>query len=512
MSGHLEVRDELALGSHLSTGGSTTIGSYLSVHSFAGIGGYLEVDGRLSVGDELALVGKAELNSTLSVNGFTFIDDSLQVESHASVGGSMEVTGDVRFGINDSSTLLTIAGQTSVGGRMTIGDSLSVASLVASPASGENNFILNQPITNSIGAVKLRIELSYPHVLKLITNSGDVGYPAAVQTAHGSFVTEIINNAGVTDQIGQISGFKLVLSENSNVPQLRYMTEHEVVKVEYELGNGNVTVLHENISTPGLTGGQRAPTLSVGGRIVLLEDLSVGFDATVSGMLSVHTFMVADTLSVSNAFVTSISTNSLFVATSDFNEISSHQISVQSAFIDFANVKDYLSVGSNALFTQDIVVTGQTLTLENNLSLGGDAQMNLISVANLHVNMLSVSDAYASELSVHTLFVQQVSTTDPDESFDFQDDAHFQGDLSIEGKLFVKDIIYTGPGGAFTIENVAGLTVSGSISTASMFLDLTNPPAASSDPGTAGIFTMDTQYLYVCIADNTWRRVTMSAF
>jgi len=512
VSGHLEVRDELALGSHLSTGGSTTIGSYLSVHSFAGIGGYLEVDGYLSVGDELALVGKAEMNSTLSVNGFTFIGDSLEVESHASVGGNMEVTGNARFGLNDSSTLLTIAGQTSVGGRMTIEDSLSVASIVVSPASGENNFILNQPITNSIGAVKLRIELSYPHVLKLITNSGDVGYPAAVQTGHGSFVTEITNNAGVTDQIGQISGFKLVLSENSNVPQLRYMTEHEVVKVEYELGNGNVTVLHENVSTPGLTGGQRAPTLSVGGRIVLLEDLSVGFDATVSGMLSVNTFMVANTLSVSNAIVTSISTNSLFVATSDLNDISSQQISVQNAFIDFANVKEYLSVGSNALFTQDIVVTGQTLTLENNLSLGGDAQMNLISVANLHVNMLSVSDAYVSELSVHTLFVQQVSTTDPDDSFDFQDDAHFQGDLTIEGKLFVKDIIYTGPGGAFTIENVAGLTVSGNISTASLFLDLTNPPATSSDPGTAGIFTVDTQYLYVCIANNTWRRVTMSAF
>ena len=512
VSGHLEVRDELALGSHLSTAASTTIGSYLSVHTFAGVGGYLEVGERLSVGDELAVVGKAEINSTLSVNGFTFIGDALEVESHTSVGGDMDVAGNVSFGLTDNSTTFTIAGQTSVGGAMTVGQSLSVASLVASPASGENNFILNQPITSSIGAVKLRIELSYPHVLKLITNSGDVGYPAAVQTTDGTFVTEIVNNAGLTDQIGQISGFKLVLSENSSVPQLRYMTEHEVVKVEYELGNGNITVLHDNVSTPGLTGGQRAPTLSVGGRIVLLEDLSVGFDATVCGMLSVNTFMVADTLSVSKAFITAISTSTLFVASSDLDDMTSQQISVQNAFIDFLHVKDHLSVGAPAVFTQDIVVTGQNLTLENNLSLGGDAQMNLISVANLHVNMLSVSDAYASELSVHTLFVQQVSTTDPDDSFDFQDDAHFQGDLTIEGKLFVKDIIYTGPGGAFTIENVAGLTVSGNISTASLFLDITNPPSSSSDPGTAGIFTVDTQYLYVCIADNTWRRVTMSAF
>ena len=512
ISGHLEVRDALALGSHLSTGASATVGTYLSVNSFAGIGGYLEVGGRLSVGNELAVVGKTEVNSTLSVNGFTFVGDSLEVESHASVGGNMEVTGDVRFGLSTNSSLMTIAGQTSVGGAMTIGQSLSVASLLATPASGENNFILNQPITAGIGAVKLRIELSYPHVLKLITNSGDVGRPAAVQTPNGSFVTEVENSAGVTDGIGQISGFKLVLSENVNVPQLRYMTEHEVVKVEYELGNGSITVLHDNVSTPGLTGGQRAPTLSVGGRIILLEDLSVGFDATISGVLSVSEFMIADTLSVSKAITTSISTSSLFVASSDVNEMVSQKLSVQNAFVDFINVKDYLSVGAPSLFNNDIVVTGQTLTLENNLSLGGDAQMNLISVANLHVNMLSVSEAYASELSVHTLFVQQVSTTDPDDSFDFQDDAHFQGDLTIEGKLFVKDIIYTGPGGAFTIENIAGLTVSGSISTASIFLDITNPPSTSSDPGTAGIFTVDTQYLYVCIANNTWRRVTMSAF
>ena len=507
VSGHLEVNDELALGSHLSVGASATIGQYLSVHTFAGVGGYLEVKDRLSVGNDLALVGKAELDSTLSVNSFTFIGDSLEVENNTSIGGNMEVGGQISIG-----GVLAVTGNTSVGGNVILSDNLSVASMLITPAIGSNSFVFNQPITSGIGAVKLRIELSYPHTLKLLTNSGEVGRPAAVQTTEGTFITEVVNNAGVTDGIGQISGFKLDLAENSSVPQLRYMTEHEVVNVEYELGNGNVTVLHNNISTPGLTGGQRAPTLSVGGRIILLEDLSVGFDTTIAGKLSVSDFIVADTLSVANAFTSHISTNTLFVAQSDLDSVNSEQISVHTAFIDFAKVKDSLSVGGHSVFHDDIVVTGQTVTFENDLSVGGDAQMNLISVANLHVNMLSVSDAYASELSVHTLFVQQVTTSDPDESFDFQDDAHFQGDLTIEGKLFVKDIIYTGPGGAFTIENIAGLTVSGNISTASLFLDITNPPSSSSDSGTAGIFTVDTQYLYVCIADNTWRRVTMSAF
>ena len=47
----------------------------------------------------------------------------------------------------------------------------------------------------------------------------------------------------------------------------------------------------------------------------------------------------------------------------------SQKMSVHNAFIDFINIKDNLSVGSSALFNNDILVTGQTLTLENNLSL-----------------------------------------------------------------------------------------------------------------------------------------------
>lgn len=508
VSGHLEVDDGLALGAHLSVGDSATIGTYISVHEFAGIGGYMEVKGRLSVGDEFALVGKAELDSTLSVNSFTFIGDALEVETHVSVGGDTEISGQVSVG-----GLLAVTGLMSIGGVAVMNESLSVASIVATPPIGSNDFVLNQPITSAIGATKLRIELAYPHILKLLTNSGDVGLTAATQTATGTYITTIENSAGVTDSIGQISGFKLLLADNPLVPQLRFMTEHEVVKVEYELGNGDVTVLHDNISTPGLTGGMRAPTLSVGGRIILLEDLSVGFDATVAGALSVSESIVTDTLSCATVLTSTISTQMLNVSDSNFTNVTAQQISVQSAYMNQAFLLDSLSVSGPVRFENDtILFTGQNLTLEQNLSLGGHAQMNLISVANLHVNMLSVSDAYASELSVHTLFVQQVTTSDPDESFDFQDDAHFQGDLTIEGKLFVKDILYTGPGGAFTIENIAGLTVSGNISTASLFLDITNPPSSSSDAGTAGSFTVDTQYLYVCVAENTWRRVTMSAF
>lgn len=39
----------------------------------------------------------------------------------------------------------------------------------------------------------------------------------------------------------------------------------------------------------------------------------------------------------------------------------------------------------------------------------------------------------------------------------------------------------------------------------------TAPPTATS-PGQKGQMAMDGQYLYVCIATNTWRRVTLDGF
>ena len=513
ISGHLEVGDALALGSHVSVGASATIGSYLSVHTFAGIGGYMEVKDRLSVGGDLALVGKAEMDSTLSINGSVFMGDSLEVEGAVSIGGDSEIAGQLSIG-----GLLAVTGTSSVGGNVVLSESLSVASLLITPSTGDNSFTLTAPITSDLNAIALRIELQYPHTLQLDTNSGFVSQSPAQATGNGTFETVISNAAGITQGVGQINGFKLDAADNPSVPQLRFMTEHEVIKVEWEDGSSNITVLHNNVDTPGLTGGKRAPTLSVGGRMILLEDLSVGFDATIEGNLSVANLIIADTLSIGTAFTTAISTQKLFVAESELASVSGDSISVGSAFMKTAEIENFLSCAGPVLFQDSVTLEGQTLTLTNDLSVAGDAQLNLISVANLHVNMLSVSGAYASELSVHTLFVQQVTTTDPDESFDFQDDAHFQGDLTIEGKLYVKDILYTGSGGTLSIENVASMTIEDNLSIAghihgdTFSLGLNNTPSTSTSPGDAGLIAIDTQHLYVCIAANTWRRIAFSAF
>jgi len=40
----------------------------------------------------------------------------------------------------------------------------------------------------------------------------------------------------------------------------------------------------------------------------------------------------------------------------------------------------------------------------------------------------------------------------------------------------------------------------------------TTVPATSTSPGTAGQYAANTSNFYICVATNTWRRVTLEAF
>lgn len=509
IGGRVDVSDEVGMAQGLSVGGGSTVTEHVSIGTFATVGEWLAVAGGLSVGEGVDVASGVIIGSDISAGGSAYVGADFTAGGDLRAHGDAWMTGQVSIGSD-----LYAGGALALRGNAVMNQSLSVASMLATPVAGSNTFTFTQPIREEDAATILRIELGHPHVASLISNQGLIGLTAAVASGRGTFVSVYTNDSGITQGIGQISGFLLDDVQNASNESLRYMTEQEVLNVEFENGANLVTLVHSSSSTPpGLVGGKRAPTLSVGGQIVLLEDLSVGFNTTIQGSLSVGRAVRAAALSVQSASIGSISTGSIFVASSSLDDVACENLSVSNAFMHTAIVQDSLSVSGPVTFESDSVVfNGQTLVLQQDLSVGGLSQLNLLSVSNACIDFLSVQSSITGELSVHTLFVQQVTTNNPDESFDFQDDAHFQGDLTIEGKLFVKDIIYTGPGGAFTIENVAALTVSGSISTASLILDITNPPSDSSSDGSPGLFTFDPQYLYMCIAENTWRRVAMSIF
>ena len=55
------------------------------------------------------------------------------------------------------------------------------------------------------------------------------------------------------------------------------------------------------------------------------------------------------------------------------------------------------------------------------------------------------------------------------------------------------------------------LNIPGVLSVNSMVFE-THTPTSSTDTGSLGQMTVDTQYIYVCVAANDWRRVAFSTF
>mgnify|MGYP002629380408 CR=1 FL=1 len=498
----LSVGQSFTLAHALSAGGAVDIVGVVQMGSTLSVGGDATLASAVSVGGAVDVVGAAQLGSTLSAGG------DATLASAVSVGGAVDVAGVVQLG----STL-------SAGGNATLSSALSVANMIMTPEIGtENEFVLTDPITSTTDAVHFYVDLRYPHVCVLKTAGGNISFTQDSQThtaTDGSsvFRSTFSSATGISVPGGQVNGF----SVTSTSPHLTYMTPLEVVGVSIESSAATTTVIHTPASgTSALTGGKKVPSLSVGGEVVVLESLSVGFGVTVSEHLSVHTNVVSNLISCASGVVGALSTNTLFVQTSDLGDLLCQTLSAQNAFFEHVEIsgQDALSVaGKVELTLPDVqfLSTGMNMGADKQLSIGGETFMTFLSVSTAHVDTLSVASAIAAEISVHTLFVQQVTTNDPDQSFGFQDDAVFQGDLTIDGKLFVKDILYTGPGGQFSIENVGYLNIPGVLSVNSMVFEM-HTPASSTDTGSLGQMTVDTQYLYVCVAANDWRRVAFSAF
>ena len=121
--------------------------------------------------------------------------------------------------------------------------------------------------------------------------------------------------------------------------------------------------------------------------------------------------------------------------------------------------------------------------------------MKTATAEDLTAASITITDGTAENMNIRSLEIGQIVTGDIDAGFMFQDDLHVAGDITIEGKLFCKDFIFGASGSTLSIP---------------VFEE--TPPTSSNSPGIKGktCFTLD--YLYVCVDNNTWRRVSLSSF
>lgn len=64
----------------------------------------------------------------------------------------------------------------------------------------------------------------------------------------------------------------------------------------------------------------------------------------------------------------------------------------------------------------------------------------------------------------------------------------------------------------FAVRAAGGIRLVGDITTSGVFNMPSNPPATSSGVGVRGDIAWDASYFYVCIADNTWKRASLSSW
>ena len=242
---------------------------------------YAEIKDRLSVGGELALLERLKWTAHSPSLALAFLGNSLEVAANISTGGDMQHAG-----------LISVGGFVSMDGSLSVGDivvmdkSLSVASMVTTPELGDNHFVFNQPITQDLNAITLRTSFPIPTPFlwtrTLVTSDSR---PDHHHQRHLHLLTHQCQRPHHWHRTNQ-----RIQALRGRQPQQRPTQVHDRARGRQRrirMGDGSATVVHNNISTPGLTGGKRAPTLSVGGRIIVLEDLSVGFDTTIQGGLSV---------------------------------------------------------------------------------------------------------------------------------------------------------------------------------------------------------------------------------
>ena len=76
-----------------------------------------------------------------------------------------------------------------------------------------------------------------------------------------------------------------------------------------------------------------------------------------------------------------------------------------------------------------------------------------------------------------------------------------EGIVHVDGKVGIKQTTPT-----------AELEVNGTTKTSSLIISTSSPPASSTSTGTKGTVTYNDDYLYICIATDTWKRVALSTF
>lgn len=164
-----------------------------------------------------------------------------------------------------------------------------------------------------------------------------------------------------------------------------------------------------------------------------------------------------------------------------------------------------------------------SITSINGLKVESDPTTGTFTIADdpvksteLNINGVTMSDVetYGTVTGKTGNYVKFTSKVDFEEEVVFQDYVEFNGlrsdeDVTIAGsELFVQDTIHADGG----IDVTGNATVSNLVSTDKLRIVSSSTPSSATDTGTTGTIRWDSNYIYVCVATNTWKRVAISTW
>ena len=164
-----------------------------------------------------------------------------------------------------------------------------------------------------------------------------------------------------------------------------------------------------------------------------------------------------------------------------------------------------------------------SVTSINGLGIESNATTGTFTIADdpvksteLNINGVTMSDVetYGTVTGKTGNYVKFTNKVDFEEEVVFQDYVEFNGlrsdeDVTIAGaELFVQDTIHADGG----IDVTGNATVSNRVSTDKLRIVSSSTPSSATDTGTTGTIRWDSNYIYVCVATNTWKRVAISTW
>lgn len=245
--------------------------------------------------------------------------------------------------------------------------------------------------------------------------------------------------------------------------------------------------------------------------------------SSLSGFTTISGTVLTDgTFLVTGGNVTSGTWNATDIDISDYtNLIGGTNITLSD---DTLNVDDAFLVNDASDTTTGTIAAGGYTTT-------GTVGIGTVTPADTGWAVLQIEGADSAAGGPHVVFetdadtyplMQLINYAHDNMSITFDayyDGAHKSSDVGSNARIqkYGDDLLFrydsgVAQGGAVTWNNAMAVDLTDGTVTTDIFVVGSNPPASTGSTGTAGTITYDASYIYVCVANNSWKRAALSTW